>query len=164
MDKAIKKIKITQSGCWEWQAGKNKQGYGKIGRIVNGELKHYSAHRFFYENLKGHIPEGMHVMHSCDNPPCCNPDHLSLGTAAENIADCVKKGRNYKGPKPWAGWKKSPEDHPLAKLSISAAKEIRHLYFAERRTLKEIGDYFGVAFQTISKVIHNQRFSAKSTA
>jgi hypothetical protein len=161
MDKAIKKINVTESGCWEWQAGRNKQGYGKIGRVIDGKLKHFSAHRFFYQDLVGEIPEGMQVMHICDNPPCCNPSHLKLGTAADNIKDCVEKGRNYKGPKPWAGWKAKPEDHPLAKITAEDAKTARHLYFAERRTLKEIGDFFGIAFQTVSKIIHNQRFKAQ---
>jgi hypothetical protein len=158
MDKAIKKIKKSPSGCWEWQASRNKQGYGKIGRSIDGKIKHFSTHRFFYQELVGEIPQGMQVMHTCDNPPCCNPDHLKLGTAADNISDCVKKGRNYKGPKPWVGWKHSPEDHPLAKLTNNDAKTVRHLYFAERRTLKEIGDFFGIAFQTVSKIVNNHRF------
>ncbi len=81
----------TGVGCWEWQRSRNADGYGQI--CVNGRVER--VHRVMYELKVGPIPEGKLVMHICDNPPCANPDHLRLGTDAENNADRDAKGRNY---------------------------------------------------------------------
>jgi hypothetical protein len=75
--------------CWEWRGNRNNRGYGKLGKIY--------AHRVAYELASGPIPSGLEVMHSCDNPPCCNPAHLSVGTHADNMQDMARKGRH-----PWA--------------------------------------------------------------
>lgn len=74
--------------CWEWQAGKSR-GYGTC--FEHGMP--VSAHRVSYAMHNGPIPPGMVVMHSCDNPGCVNPAHLSVGTQADNMADKTKKGR-----------------------------------------------------------------------
>jgi len=81
-----------ETGCHVWTGtgkGRNKGGrYGHIG---------FMAHRLAWELAKGPIPVGLNVLHKCDNPACCNPDHLFLGTAQENIADKVRKGRVRNG-------------------------------------------------------------------
>lgn len=84
---------VTEKGCWEWQGYRHKppRNYGDMG--YRGE--NWATHRLAYHLNKGPIPKGMVVMHSCDNPPCCNPDHLSLGTHLQNMADCRAKGRYY---------------------------------------------------------------------
>ncbi|HEY4760659.1 MAG TPA: HNH endonuclease signature motif containing protein [Thermoguttaceae bacterium] len=81
--------------CWEWQAGLDKDGYGKH-RIGS---RHLRAHRIAY--FLGHAkqPAGKCVCHDYDNPPCCNPAHLFLGTNAENMWDCTKKDRRPQGIK-----------------------------------------------------------------
>lgn len=83
------------TGCWEWTASCGEGGYGQFVTSVKDGHKWYRAHRFSYITHRGSIPEGMVVMHSCDNPRCVNPDHLRLGTQADNIKDREEKCRGY---------------------------------------------------------------------
>ena len=77
--------------CWPWLDGKSDRGYGKFGN--NG--RNLRAHRVAYFLGTGEIPlSDMGVCHACDNPPCCNPDHLFLGTQANNVRDAMAKGRH----------------------------------------------------------------------
>lgn len=72
-------------GCWVWSGRTNRQHYGTLGERL--------AHRISYEFYVGPIPEGLCVLHRCDNPPCVNPKHLFLGTRADNAEDRDRKGR-----------------------------------------------------------------------
>ncbi len=85
-----------KSDCWNWQLFKNKDGYGKV--IIDG--KSIGAHRLSYTINIGPIPKGINVCHHCDNPGCCNPSHLFLGTQKENMLDMYKKGRQKNQGKP----------------------------------------------------------------
>ena len=78
------------NGCWPWLGTKRHTGYGKI----RNHYKHEGTHRVSYTLNVGPIPQGLHVLHKCDNPTCVNPDHLFLGTQADNMKDMFKKGRN----------------------------------------------------------------------
>lgn len=86
---------VSPSGCWEWQRSRLPSGYG---RISIGHQKLDYAHRVSYREHVGPIPDGLLVRHKCDNPCCCNPEHLEVGTQADNMQDCVKRGRHSKPP------------------------------------------------------------------
>jgi len=83
------------TGCWKWTASCARNGYGQFMSSVKDGRMWYRAHRFSYLAHKGDIPAGMVVMHICDNPGCVNPDHLTVGSQAENIRDRDKKGRGF---------------------------------------------------------------------
>jgi hypothetical protein len=106
--------------CWNWLGGCNRAGYGQF-RVKNGYFfnlpnQKMMAHRLAYELCIGVIIPGKKILHKCDNPPCCNPAHLWMGTQKENIQDCLKKGRraNLHG-----------ERNPRAKLTEDDVREIR---------------------------------------
>jgi hypothetical protein len=87
---------VTENGCWEWAGFRNaaRGGYGQIG---DGNGKVVMTHRAAWMVWRGPIPPGLCVLHRCDNPPCCNPAHLFLGTKADNNADMAAKGRVQRG-------------------------------------------------------------------
>lgn len=82
--------------CWLWLASKDKDGYG---RYRHGR-KIFQSNIFAYHVTKGDIPKGYVILHSCDNPPCCNPNHLSSGTHLDNMLDMVAKKRDKNGLEP----------------------------------------------------------------
>lgn len=78
--------------CWEWQGYRTVAGYGHIsfGRSNRNQMR---SHRVSWQIHYGSIPNGLWVLHKCDNPPCCNPNHLFLGTPKDNFDDMCQKGR-----------------------------------------------------------------------
>jgi len=124
------------SGCIEWSKSTNPDGYGKI--QVGG--KTVAAHRFAWERVHGEISAGKMVMHSCDNPPCCNTSHMSLGDNAANMQDMLAKGRNWHQQKTHC-----PQGHPLDKvLSTTGYRycgECNRLAPKARRAKVSISEY-----------------------
>lgn len=97
------KVRVTQSGCWEWQNATNGRGYGRYGH----EEKVRPAHVVAYTVLIGPVPAGLFVLHSCDNPPCVNPGHLRADTHAANMRDREERDRNGHSNKT-----RCPQNHP----------------------------------------------------
>lgn len=125
--------KNPTTGCWDWTASRQKHGYGLF--WPGGTSKSGLAHRWSYAHHVGPIPEGLFVLHRCDNPGCVNPDHLFLGTQADNVADCIKKGRR--------------SQVRYRKLSPEQRGEIKDLYATGRFTLSDLGRRYGVSYTSI---------------
>lgn len=127
--------------CWVWMAHKNNKGYGVI-HVNGGNLL---AHRVAYQHTIGEIPEGLMVMHICDNPACVNPSHLILGTQLENMRDMDKKGRRIKGDK--ASW---------SKLNSVQVAQIRKLYVQGGISMRALGKQFKISYTVINHIIRKK--------
>lgn len=88
-EKLDRHVRKSENGCWPWLGSRTDQGYGRL--RVNG--KALLPHRVVWELTHGEIPPGKIVIHKCDNPSCCRPDHLKLATQKENMQDASRKGR-----------------------------------------------------------------------
>lgn len=128
------------TGCWLW-FGYRQNGYG---RIMRGSRQHLLAHRYSYETNVGPIPDGLDVLHRCDVSECVNPEHLFLGTHADNMRDMALKGRQ-RGPK--------GEAHHDAKLTREAVDEIRRRYAQGDVTQQELAAEYDVDQTNISYII-----------
>lgn len=116
--------------CWEFMGGKTHDGYGRY--RVGKEIQ--MAHRISWIELVGPIPNDMFVLHKCDNPSCCNPAHLFLGTHDDNMKDMIEKGRSRR--------KTSDEDR----------ENIRNLYRAGI-SQPEIARRFNIAYSNVNRII-----------
>ena len=123
--------------CWDWMASTDHGGYGRFG--LDGRTS--AAHRIAWQLVEGDLPDGMRVCHHCDNPGCCNPEHLFVGTDLDNARDRDKKGRGNPG---WI----AGEGHPNAKLTEDDVRFIRKL-FDDGANRKDIATFFGVSGSTI---------------
>jgi len=131
-------------GCLVWGKYTAKNGYGQLGI----HSKAMQAHRLAWTLANGPIPPGLKVLHRCDNPPCCNPDHLFLGTQADNVADMVAKNRNVYG-----------ERQNSSKLTSDQVITIRARYAQGGTTHKSLAIKYGVNPTTIGCVVRGQTWA-----
>ena len=136
----------TDAGCRLWEAGVLKDGYGSF--FYKGATA--LAHRVAWELTNGPIPAGMHVLHRCDTPPCVNPDHLFLGTNADNMADKVRKGRtpHVRG-----------ERNGGSKLTKEQVLSIRSEYHAGNVTQRRLAAKYGISNQQVSRIICGKKWA-----
>lgn len=145
---------VKQDGCWGWNGVLHNTGYGKF-TLPDGT--YIFAHRFAHEEFIGPIPDGMFVLHKCDNPTCTNPEHLYAGTCKDNSRDCWTRGRaspppRYPGKKPLAELlaekRVRGEEHHSSKLTEDNVITI--LLSGERGAV--LARRFGVARSLVSAI------------
>jgi hypothetical protein len=143
-------LKGQPDECWPWMAYRNESNYGQT-RIGGRGSKAVLAHRLSWIVHFGEIPVGMHILHKCDNPPCCNPNHLFMGTNYDNILDRVKKGRS----KPWL--KNAPrEKHPRSKIFSQELKEMIKMRESGGKVV-EIARKFNISHEHCSLLINKAK-------
>jgi hypothetical protein len=136
----MRKVRVTASDCWEWTGRKDKDGYGRI----EFENRDRPASRVMWIVTNGPIPPGKQVCHTCDNPPCINPDHLFLGTNLDNVIDSIKKGRKI-------GFNIG-ETNNMTSLTGELVSQIRAEY-AKGTAQVEIGKLFAIPKVTVHNIV-----------
>lgn len=143
MERFFNKVKKTDN-CWIWLGCKDKDGYGKF----SYKKSNCKAHRVAYILLKKPIPKGKCILHLCDNRECVNPDHLRIGSHAENMKDMSLKGRASIGER--AG---------NSKLTEAMIKAIRALYKTKLITThRDLAFAFGVAHSQICYILNKKQW------
>lgn len=150
------------TGCFIWTRSVNKFGYGSGTFTKRSDLKQeHAAHRWSYMLHYGEIPQGLWVLHSCDNPPCVNPRHLFLGNAVDNAKDRDRKGRGARGEKLVAAMAPNllrGEDRKGTRLTQIKVREIRQLLF-QGISCASIGRQFCVSTTTILGIKHRKTWA-----
>lgn len=124
-----------ESACWPWQRARHWTGYG----LVTYNKRQFKAHRIAYWLQTGEWPGEMFVRHTCDNPPCCNPKHLLIGTPAQNTQDAVRRGRH---------WAASNLGHKLTVADVIDIHWALHAGF----TTNHIGALYGITAGLVSHI------------
>lgn len=144
IDERLENYVDKTGDCWIWTKNTYKYGYG---RLSIGKSKQIRAHRYMYEKTYGVIPNGMNVLHSCDNPRCIKPEHLFLGTQKDNVTDMMKKRRG--GYKSFKG-----EEHSNSKLKDTDIIKIKEMWSSGLFLQREIAKELGISQQVISKIVN----------
>jgi hypothetical protein len=130
--------------CKEWTGARDRDGYGTLGR------RKLRAHRIAWEAAYGPIPPGLLVCHHCDNPPCVEPTHLFIGTAADNMQDASAKGRLPTHP--------PGEAHPNAKLTDAQVHAIRDAYQRHGHPNQlDLARTYGMSQASINRMLRGTR-------
>jgi len=156
--------KVAKSeGCWEWQAGRNKRGYGAFHPRHGVSIL---AHRMVWELSFGPIPTGSFVCHRCDNPPCVRPDHLFLGSNADNMQDMTAKGRDWASTgdaevirQRMIASRPRGAAHPMARLTEDQVNRIRALAMAGQ-SQRSIAREFAVSQSLVGMIVRHQRWAS----
>lgn len=154
----LKNITVTADGCWTWNQARSRKGYGHI----TFRRKSYQSHRLSYQIFRQQIPAGLCVLHRCDNPPCCNPAHLFLGTQADNIRDAISKGRldpaaNSRKAMAWLRLRRGSLS-PSAKLTEPDVRRIRNECLIPGQQARLAKEY-GVDVSTIRLLVKRKTWA-----
>jgi hypothetical protein len=126
--------------CWPWKKYRNPKGYG----VASRKGKPQNASRVAYRLTYGEIPDNSLVLHSCDNPVCCNPDHLRLGTHQENMEDRNQKGRQSRLP---------GEQNPMHKLTTQDVLTIRTVHDTQTLSKSSLARQYNVSLRCIREIL-----------
>ncbi len=129
-----KVVIIENTSCWEWSGRRRSDGYGLT-------IDNCAAHRLAWQLFNGPIPQDLWVCHHCDNPPCCNPKHLFLGTVYDNNADMMKKGRHF---------------HVLNEDEV---KKIRLLYQIKAGSHRKLAKLFNISHGHVRDIIKRKKWT-----
>ena len=134
--KIAEQVVVSDRGCWEWRGAKSGDGYGRV--EVGGRRR--AIHRLVYSLCVAPLDKRVFVLHECDNPPCCRPDHLMVGTELTNLQDCVAKGRS-----------------PGGKLTAEQIEYIRQRAATGPRGIQRVlAKELGVSLTAITDVVRHQ--------
>jgi hypothetical protein len=143
--------------CWIWQASKRNKGYGAFTwHDDDGTLNQDRAHRVVWRLFFGEIPDGQFVLHKCDNPACCNPDHLFLGTKSDNNQDMVNKGRHVPGGAHCGKsgkWKRGKEHHNV-KVDENIVRNIRK--DKKTKSYSQLAEKYNLSVTCLFKIVHKK--------
>lgn len=144
LERILSKVYVgADEDCWHWMGAHNGDGYGRI----NTGKRYVYAHRLMWEWENRASPGALFVLHHCDNPACCNPAHLFLGTNGDNMLDMSRKGRR--------DWSKG-EAVKNSKLTAAQVGEIKRRLFSGGHTQKQIAADYGVGERCISAIKNGQ--------
>jgi len=139
------KVEVADTAsCWEWKGARKIKGYGNV--RIGG--KFYIASRVAWELANFKIPDGYSVLHICDNPPCCNPSHLVLGTSQANYCDMLIKKRQAFHKNKAVGTR-----NYNAKLDDEKIREIRRLYASGGYSQQNLAARYGVSQVCIGAIV-----------
>lgn len=134
-----------ENGCWEWFGSRSRKGYG----FIRHKKRLWQTHRFVWFALHGDIPSGMYICHKCDNPRCCNPEHLFLGTSSENAKDAFSKNRRIA---------RRGELNGGSKLNDAKVREILSMLKSGEKK-RTIARRFGIGVDTIILINLGRRWA-----
>jgi hypothetical protein len=148
----LRRVAFGLTECWHWVGPRTDLGYGRMTNARNYGVHEIAAHRVSWTLFRGAVPAGLSVLHRCDVRACVNPDHLFLGTQADNVLDMARKGRGRTTPR-------YGESNPCARLSAADVDAIRSAH-AAGETQIALARRYGVGAMTISRVIrrHTWRY------
>lgn len=146
LERLFSKVAFGSCECWFWTGFICRLGYGIFHCL--GETR---AHRVAYKLFKGDIPKGMKVMHSCDTRNCVNPDHLSIGTQADNVRDMIAKGRGGNGDV-------RGEKNPMARATPEMVRQIRD-GVAKGDTQAKYARLFGLSRMAVSRIARGESWN-----
>lgn len=146
---------VPKNGCWEWSGAGTGKGHGRLrwsGRQVCAHrLAAYLSGLISALDLEAGVGGPDLVLHHCDNPLCCNPDHIYVGTQSQNLRDAYVRGRRVP-------YHERGTAHPNSRFTDAQIREVRKLYALGGKTQAQIAELFGASQTWVSQVIRRKRY------